>query len=51
MASSKISVQMASGTKFRLAYIDEDYKCSANTLAAGHHFAGSFSAVQSSLVT
>jgi len=50
MAPSKMSVQMASGTKFRLAYIGEDYKCSANTLA-GHHFASSFSAVQSSRVT
>lgn len=30
--SSKISVQMGSGTKFRLGYIGEDYKCSANTL-------------------
>jgi len=51
MAPSKMSVQMASGTKFRLTYIGEDYKCSANKLAAGHHFASSFSAVQSSRVT
>lgn len=41
-ASSKISVQMGSGTKFRLGYISEDYKCSANAPTAGYHFANSF---------
>lgn len=41
-ASSKISVQMGSGTKFRLGYISEDYKCSANAPTTGYHFANSF---------
>lgn len=51
MASSKISVQMGFGTKFRLGYISEDYKCSANAPTAGYHFASSFFTAQSSWVT
>lgn len=50
MASSKISVQMGSGTKFH-GYISEDYKCTADAPAAGYHFANSFSAAQFSQVT
>lgn len=51
MVSSKISVQMGFGTKFRLGYISEDYKCSANAPTAGYHFASSFFTAQSSQVT